>query len=81
MPGFRENDCGPAWSVWPQKHGVIGDIRGKGLFQGIEFVKDPAHKERFPACYGFRRAGRTSGRCRMACCAGLTRTGSLWARR
>jgi adenosylmethionine-8-amino-7-oxononanoate aminotransferase len=29
------------------KYGVIGDIRGKGLFQGIEFVKDPATKERF----------------------------------
>jgi adenosylmethionine-8-amino-7-oxononanoate aminotransferase len=32
-----------------KKHGVIGDIRGKGLLQGIELVKDPATKERFPA--------------------------------
>jgi adenosylmethionine-8-amino-7-oxononanoate aminotransferase len=32
-----------------KKHGVIGDIRGKGLFQGIELVKNPATKERFPA--------------------------------
>jgi adenosylmethionine-8-amino-7-oxononanoate aminotransferase len=32
-----------------KKHGVIGDIRGKGLFQGIEFVKNPVTKERFPA--------------------------------
>jgi adenosylmethionine-8-amino-7-oxononanoate aminotransferase len=32
-----------------QKHGIIGDIRGKGLFQAVEFVKDVATKERFPA--------------------------------
>jgi adenosylmethionine-8-amino-7-oxononanoate aminotransferase len=31
------------------KYGIIGDIRGKGLLQGIEFVKDPATKERYPA--------------------------------
>src|SRR5262245_29746981 len=30
-----------------RKHGVIGDIRGKGLLQGIEFVKDVKTKERF----------------------------------
>lgn len=32
-----------------QKHGIIGDIRGKGLFQGIEFVRNVQTKERFPA--------------------------------
>jgi adenosylmethionine-8-amino-7-oxononanoate aminotransferase len=32
-----------------KKHGIIGDIRGKGLFQGIELVKSPSTKERFPA--------------------------------
>src|SRR5207302_7768912 len=36
-----------------KKHGVIGDIRGKGLFQGIEFVRDPATKEPFPADVAF----------------------------
>ena len=28
-------------------HGIIGDIRGKGLFQGIEFVKNLDTKQRF----------------------------------
>jgi adenosylmethionine-8-amino-7-oxononanoate aminotransferase len=32
-----------------RKYDVIGDARGKGLFQGIEFVRDKATKERFPA--------------------------------
>ncbi len=30
-----------------KRHGIIGDIRGKGLFQGIEFVKDVVTKEQF----------------------------------
>jgi adenosylmethionine-8-amino-7-oxononanoate aminotransferase len=42
-----------------KKHGVIGDIRGKGLFQGIEFARDPATKERFTCEPGFGvRVGR-----------------------
>ncbi len=32
-----------------EEHGVIGDIRGKGLFQAVEFVRDPATKAPFPA--------------------------------
>src|SRR6516162_7153426 len=42
-----------------QKHGVIGDIRGKGLLQGVEFVRDLQTKEPFPADVAFGlRVGR-----------------------
>jgi adenosylmethionine-8-amino-7-oxononanoate aminotransferase len=42
-----------------RKFGVIGDIRGKGLFQGIEFVLDPATRKPFPAHLAFGlRVGR-----------------------
>jgi adenosylmethionine-8-amino-7-oxononanoate aminotransferase len=42
-----------------KKCGVIGDVRGKGLFQGIEFVRKPATKEPFPAKLAFGvRVGR-----------------------
>ncbi len=34
------------------KYGVIGDIRGKGLFLGIEFVKNRKTKEQFPNAIG-----------------------------
>jgi adenosylmethionine-8-amino-7-oxononanoate aminotransferase len=41
------------------KHRVIGDIRGKGLFLGMEFVRDRASKESFPAKVAFGvRVGR-----------------------
>jgi adenosylmethionine-8-amino-7-oxononanoate aminotransferase len=41
------------------KHGVIGDIRGKGLLQGVEFVQDPATKKPFPQDVAFGvRVGR-----------------------
>jgi adenosylmethionine-8-amino-7-oxononanoate aminotransferase len=35
------------------KYGIIGDIRGKGLFLGIEFVKNTSTKERFPDSVAF----------------------------
>jgi adenosylmethionine-8-amino-7-oxononanoate aminotransferase len=52
------------------KYGIIGDIRGKGLFQAIEFVKDRATKERFPANLAFgvkvgRRALQNGLLCRF----------------
>jgi adenosylmethionine-8-amino-7-oxononanoate aminotransferase len=41
------------------KYGVIGDIRGKGLLQGIEFVRNVKTKEQFPAETAFGvRVGR-----------------------
>jgi adenosylmethionine-8-amino-7-oxononanoate aminotransferase len=38
------------------KHGIIGDIRGKGLLQGIEFVRNTKTKEQFSkeAAFGVR---------------------------
>ncbi|WP_235963694.1 aminotransferase family protein [Tautonia rosea] len=37
-----------------ERHGVIGDIRGKGLFQAIEFVRDSVTKEPLPDAFGVR---------------------------
>ena len=36
-----------------EKYGIVGDIRGKGLFLGMEFVKDTKTKERFSASISF----------------------------
>ncbi|MEE8355499.1 MAG: aminotransferase class III-fold pyridoxal phosphate-dependent enzyme, partial [Candidatus Bathyarchaeia archaeon] len=35
------------------EHPTVGDIRGKGIFAGIEFVKDKETKEPFPADVAF----------------------------
>ncbi len=44
---------------------VIGDVRGEGLLIGVEFVRDPASRERFPAEVNFgirvREAARRRG--------------------
>ena len=33
---------------WPQKHKIVGDIRGRGLMIGIEFVRNQETKEKAP---------------------------------
>lgn len=33
---------------WKQKHKIVGDIRGRGLMIGIEFVRDQKTKEKAP---------------------------------
>jgi 4-aminobutyrate aminotransferase len=35
-------------SAWPQRHRIVGDIRGRGLMIGIEFVKDQKTREKAP---------------------------------
>jgi len=40
---FRQTD------EWRERHKTVGDIRGKGLMIGIEFVRDQKTKEKAPA--------------------------------
>ena len=37
-----------------KKYGIIGDLRGKGLLQGMEFVRDLKTKERLTDNFGVK---------------------------
>ena len=64
-----------------RKYGVIGDIRGKGLFQGDRVRPRSGDEGAVPAETAFGVAGRPAGAGERPACAGSTRTGSPSARR
>ena len=35
--------------MWEQEHACLGDVRGMGLMQGMEIVKDACTKQPAPA--------------------------------
>ena len=45
MPTAVGNHMLQRMADWPQKHKLVGDVRGRGLMIGVEFVKDKKTKE------------------------------------
>jgi len=56
----RGAELGRGLSQLKERHGVLGDVRGMGLLQGVELVRDQQTKAPFPveagAAYAFARA-------------------------
>ncbi len=44
-----ETEIGPALAELAERHAVIGEVRGEGVFWAIELVADPDTREPLPA--------------------------------